>query len=114
MGKKFRHPIDWAGTLRFLQELEAEFKVEKRTKPPHLGDDAEYPVMVWRYTSPVNGYDEIAAYPDGTAVVTVTWGSQDFWDRWVIFPDGKVEYCGTVDGPRYLPSWLSLKKGVAR
>lgn len=115
MGKKFRHPIDWAGTLRSLRELGAEERVERRTKPPHLGDGTEWPVMVWRITDPVGkGYDELVVFPDGTVVATTTWGSEDWWDRWVIFPDGKVEYCGTVDGPRYLPSWLVLGEEVAR
>ena len=102
-------PIDWENTLRFLRKRGAEVKVERRTKPPHLGDDAEYPVLVWRAADPVGeGYDEIAAYPDGTAVITVTWGSEDYWDRWVISPDGEIRYCGTVDGPRYLPVWVKL------
>ena len=101
-------PIDWENTLRLFRKLGAEVTVERRTKPPYLGD-AEYPVLVWRVASYIWGWrDEIAAYPDGTAVVTVTWGSEDLWDRWVIFLDGKVEYCGTVDGPRYLPVWVKL------
>ena len=101
-------PIDWENTLRFFRKLGAEVKVERRTKP-HLGDDAEYPVMVWRVASFVwKWYGEIAAYPDGTVVVTVTWGSEDLWDRWVISPDGEIRYCGTVDGPRYLPGWVEL------
>lgn len=109
MGKKFRHPIDWAGTLRSLQELGAEVKMVERPKPPHLGDDTEYPALVWRITDPVGeGYNEITAYPDGVVVITTTWGSQDYWDRWVVFPSGEIEYCGTVDGPRYLPDWVKL------
>ena len=101
-------PIDWENTLRLFRKLGAEVTVERRAKPPYLGD-AEYPVLIWRVASFVwQWYDEIAAYPDGTVVITVTWGSADFWDRWVISPDGEIRYCGTVDGPRYLPVWVKL------
>jgi hypothetical protein len=111
MKKLWQQPtINLRETLRSLRERGVvEERAGFRTKPVHIGDNTEYPVLVWRVADPVGeGYDEIALFPDGVAVITTTWGSEDLWDRWVVFPSGEIEYCGTVDGPRYLPDWVKL------
>jgi len=39
-------------------------------------------------------------------VWTRTWGSRDYWDRWVFYEDGDFDYAGTVtdqEGFRYPP-----------
>ena len=53
------------------------------------------------------GYDELKVMSGGGASVKVSWGEESWWDGWVVSPEGAVEYVGTVDGPRYLPLWLS-------
>jgi hypothetical protein len=62
------------------------------------------------------GYDELKVMSGGGASVKVSWGEASWWDGWVVSPKGAVEYVGTVDGPRYLPLWLSraLEKAKAK
>lgn len=42
---------------------------------------------------------------DGTAVVHEFWSAMA-WDRWTVFPDGRVQYTGDLNGPRYAPEWV--------
>lgn len=42
---------------------------------------------------------------DGTAVAHEYWGSMA-WDRWTVFPDGRVQYTGDLEH-RYMPEWVN-------
>ena len=42
---------------------------------------------------------------DGTSVTHEYWGSMN-WDRWTVFPDGRVQYTGDLNGPRHVPEWV--------
>ncbi|WP_164703609.1 hypothetical protein, partial [Escherichia coli] len=42
---------------------------------------------------------------DGTAVVHEFWSAMA-WDRWTVFPDGRVQYTGDLNEPRYVPEWV--------
>lgn len=42
---------------------------------------------------------------DGTAVVHEFWSSMA-WDRWTVFPDGRVQYTGDLNEPKYMPEWV--------
>ena len=42
---------------------------------------------------------------DGTSVVHEYWSSMA-WDRWTVFPDGRVQYTGDLNEPRYVPEWV--------
>ena len=47
---------------------------------------------------------------DGTAYIDSTWGSADYWDRFVYPAEGEPYYAGTVDDPyRQPPSWVVEK-----
>jgi hypothetical protein len=47
---------------------------------------------------------------DGTAYIDSTWGSADYWDRFVYPAEGESYYAGTVDDPyRQPPSWVVEK-----
>ena len=42
---------------------------------------------------------------DGTSVTHEYWGSM-YWDRWTVFPDGRVQYTGDLNVPRFVPEWV--------
>ena len=42
---------------------------------------------------------------DGTSVTHEYWSSMA-WDRWTVFPDGRVQYTGDLNEPRYVPEWV--------
>jgi hypothetical protein len=54
-----------------------------------------------------DGYTRLKIMGDGAVSVKEAWGEASWWDGWVVSPEGAVEYVGTVDGPRYIPRWLS-------
>jgi hypothetical protein len=99
----------------FLAEMEGE-GITLHLGPSSLGlmnhylGDAPFPeeleLTVTAYDGR-DGYTRLKMTSDGAASVKEAWGSEDYWDAWLISPDGQVEYIGSVNGPRYLPLWLS-------
>jgi hypothetical protein len=100
---------------RFLAEKEGE-RITLHLGPSGLGlmnhylGGAPFPeeleLTVTAYDGR-DGYTRLKIMGDGTVSVKEAWGSGDYWDAWLINEDGSVEYTGTVDGPRYLPLWVS-------
>jgi len=98
----------------FLAEKEGE-RIALHLGPSSLGlmdyylGDAPFPedLEVVATAHGHGGYTKVRVGADGGIYVKESWGSDEYWDAWAVSPDGAVEYMGTVDGPRYLPIWLS-------
>ena len=49
-------------------------------------------------------YDSLRLYEDGTIRASIHWGSFDYWDAWLVEPDGSAYYVGSVpDGEDRVP-----------
>ena len=77
----------------------------------HYLGDGPYPerleVVITAHDGRDGYYERIKLLEGGVVSVKTAWGEPSWWDGWTISPDGVVKYVGTVDGPRYLPQWLS-------
>jgi hypothetical protein len=96
-------------TLRVLRAFlkgHPKERIELYFGPDSLASDESHLALV-AYDCIGDGYDKLKIWQSGIFSITVYWGSQDFWDQWVVDPQsGEVTYTGTVDGYRRLPAWL--------
>lgn len=92
-----------------LQALRGFFKAHPHAQVElYFGPDSfgETHLAFTAYYSP-HGFDRLKVWQSGIFSLTVDWGSQDFWDQWVVDPHrGEVTYTGTVGESRLPPSWL--------
>ncbi len=93
-----------------LRALRAFLKAHPRERTElYFGPDSfDEPHLAFiAYDRVGEGYDKLKVWQSGIISLTSDWGSMDYWDQWVIDPrSGEVTYTGTVDGYRYLPTWL--------
>lgn len=72
-------------------------------------------VQFWIDTTGSGGNAEyvLSVIPGKEIRAEVSWGSQDFYDAWLVTPGNRaytvqVEYTGTVDENRRFPEWLDF------
>ena len=95
--------VDVKATLAALMGVPGELAVRRREGPqPHV----EIAV------ADRDGEDSLSLFPDGYAVICVSWGSMSYWDRWEGEVGEPLRYTGTVgDDHRQLPAWVVFEEG---
>jgi hypothetical protein len=99
--------IDIKATLAALMGMPGELVTRTNPASSAVGPSTEFAVR------DQDGEDSLELLLD-YLVISVSWGSMSFWDRWEGEPGEPLRYTGTVgDAHRRLPAWVVFEEGGA-